>query len=201
MSHQDGYEIGYEQIERQTGLGRYAINEAIKNLSSLGWLLVERPKLPNGQFTNKTWTILNPYDESTVGNSTMEQPQVGESTDNRRTLIREEQVKEDSFAHESEQRFDLFWSNYPNKVDKAKAKRRFLKLAESEQVEAIAGAARYRDDPNREDAFTKYPLTWLVAESWLNGPLPVRVKRGPVDKQAENAKALEEFLRMQEGNK
>ena len=38
----------------------------------------------------------------------------------------------------------------------------------------IAGALRYRDDPNRDPAFTKYPGTWLRAEAWNNGPLPAR---------------------------
>ena len=31
MSHQHGYELTYGQIERETGLGRWAINAAIAN--------------------------------------------------------------------------------------------------------------------------------------------------------------------------
>jgi hypothetical protein len=69
MSHENGYELTYRQIERQTGMGRFAINEGIKALTALGWLRVERPKRPNGQYGPKAWHLLNP---ATVGNSTME---------------------------------------------------------------------------------------------------------------------------------
>jgi predicted transcriptional regulator len=50
MSHKEGYELTYGQIERQTTLGRYAINEAIKVLTEKGWLRTERTKKDNGQF-------------------------------------------------------------------------------------------------------------------------------------------------------
>ncbi len=38
----------------------------------------------------------------------------------------------------------------------------------------IAGAKRYRDDPNREDEFTKHPSTWLNGACWDDDPLPAR---------------------------
>lgn len=69
LSHENGYELTYRQIERQTGMGRFAINEGIKALTALSWLRVERPKRPNGQFGPKAWHLLNP---TSVGNSTME---------------------------------------------------------------------------------------------------------------------------------
>jgi hypothetical protein len=39
----------------------------------------------------------------------------------------------------------------------------------------VAGAARYRDDPNREKRFTKLPATWLRAGCWEDDPLPSRL--------------------------
>lgn len=80
MSHKEGYELTYGQIERQTTLGRYAINEAIKVLSDKGWLRTERTKKDNGQFGPTSFHILDPEavdsvaDDSSVGHSTMEQP-------------------------------------------------------------------------------------------------------------------------------
>jgi hypothetical protein len=41
----------------------------------------------------------------------------------------------------------------------------------------IAGAARYASDPNREDAFTAHPATWLNAERWDDPMLPARDSR------------------------
>lgn len=91
MSHSDGYEITYEQIERETGLGRYAINSGIKNLEELGYLRTERPKLPNGHFAAKSWTILDP---TTVGNSTVGNSTMDESTDNKKnTVIKKNNIK------------------------------------------------------------------------------------------------------------
>lgn len=195
MSHQDGYEIGYEQIERQTGMGRYAINEAIKNLEKLGWLLVERPKLPNGQFTNKTWTVLNPLDAATVGNSTMESHHMGQSTDIKKTTTKEEQVKELSES-KAQERFDLFWSIYPRKDDKKPAKKAFDRLSEADQLAAIEGAKRYAADPNLGTRrWQKMGATWLNGECWNNGPLPEMTKFGPkVDKIAERERENAERL-------
>ena len=80
MSHKEGYELTYGQIERQTTLGRYAINEAIKVLTDKGWLRTERTKKDNGQFGPTSFHILDPDSvdsvavESSAGHSTMEQP-------------------------------------------------------------------------------------------------------------------------------
>ena len=76
--------------------------------------------------------------------------------------------------------FNQFWAVYPKKDDKPLAKRSFEKALDRASVEVIvAGAERYRDDPNREDLFTKNPSTWLNADAWENGPLPSRVVRKP----------------------
>ena len=80
MSHKEGYELTYGQIERQTTLGRYAINEAIKVLTDKGWLRTERTKKGNGQFGPTSFHILDPEavdsvaDDSTAGHSTLDQP-------------------------------------------------------------------------------------------------------------------------------
>ena len=86
MSHKEGYELTYGQIERQTTLGRYAINEAIKVLTDKGWLRTERTKKDNGQFGPTSFHILDPEavdsvaDDSSEDDSTVEQP-----TDNKKT--------------------------------------------------------------------------------------------------------------------
>lgn len=77
MTHRDGYELTFGQIERQTGLGEYAIAQAIKTLKSKGWLEAKRQVLPNGQFGGYDFTILSPNatrDDSSLGDSSLEQP-------------------------------------------------------------------------------------------------------------------------------
>jgi predicted transcriptional regulator len=88
MSHKEGYELTYGQIERQTTLGRYAINEAIKVLTDKGWLRTERTKKDNGQFGPTSFHILDPEavdsvaDDSSEGHSTVDQPTDIKKTNN-----------------------------------------------------------------------------------------------------------------------
>ena len=73
--------------------------------------------------------------------------------------------------------FELFWTAYPRKVAKAaalKAWPRAVKAAGGNVAPIVAGAWRLADDPNREEAFTPHPATWLNAERWNDPPLPDR---------------------------
>ena len=72
--------------------------------------------------------------------------------------------------------FAQFWDVYPKKDDKRPAQRSFEKALKRATFEVILeGAVRYRDDANRDANYTKNPSTWLNADAWENGPLPVRV--------------------------
>jgi hypothetical protein len=70
--------------------------------------------------------------------------------------------------------FAEFYSVYPLKVEPKKARKVWDKIDPVEFPAVLAGAARYRDDPNRVDGFTKYPATWLNAGCWDDDPLPSR---------------------------
>lgn len=71
--------------------------------------------------------------------------------------------------------FATWYAIYPRKDSKGSAEKAFPKaLKEAGMEELIAGAVRYRDDPNREREFTKLPATWLNAKCWEDGPLPAR---------------------------
>jgi hypothetical protein len=71
--------------------------------------------------------------------------------------------------------FDQFWSTYPRRVGKPKARAAFEKaLRRAEASAVLAGAERFRDDPNREEEFTPHPTTWLNRDGWDDPPLPAR---------------------------
>jgi hypothetical protein len=71
--------------------------------------------------------------------------------------------------------FDAWYAAYPRKESKGPARTAFVKAKKKAGTAAlVTGAERYRDDPNREDQFTKLPATWLNAECWDDGPLPPR---------------------------
>lgn len=77
--------------------------------------------------------------------------------------------------------FERFWKLYPLKVEKVGARAKFAAaLRRGVNPEAIiAGAERYRDDPNREDGYTKHPTTWLNNGCWEDEPIKPRRSRDP----------------------
>ena len=84
-----------------------------------------------------------------------------------------------------DQDFLTFWGIYPLRRDKGKAQNAWRKSvarvaattgvnpAQAKLVIA-AGAARYRDDPNRDPSYTKYAEGWLNGDGWEDEPLPPR---------------------------
>lgn len=76
--------------------------------------------------------------------------------------------------------FDEFWTIYPRKVGKSKAAKAWATATRTTSPDLIIeGATRYRDDPNREAAFTAHPTTWLTRGGWGDDPIPVKDKPGP----------------------
>lgn len=79
--------------------------------------------------------------------------------------------KRDSYSED----FERFWEAYPLKNGKSAAFKAFRKaLRKATAGEVIEGARRYRDDPNRDPGYTKYPQGWLNDGRWADGPLPMR---------------------------
>ena len=66
--------------------------------------------------------------------------------------------------------FDRFWAVYPRKVGKGEARKVWARLRKQgvDPEELIAGAVRYRDDPQRKPNYTKHPGPWLNAERWTD---------------------------------
>jgi predicted transcriptional regulator len=159
MSHKEGYELTYGQIERQTTLGRYAINEAIRVLTDKGWLRTERTKKDNGQFGPTSFHILDPEgvdsvaDDSSVGDSTMEQP-----TDNKNTNSLENTKDKEQHL----KAFDEFWKLYPKKIAKADALKAWNKAIKVKTAEKLLELTKaYAEGKLPEDKYIPYPASWL----------------------------------------
>lgn len=185
MSHQDGYDLTYGQIERQTGIGRFAINKAIENLTELGWLRVVRTKKDNGQFGSKAWEVLNP---TTVANSTVESPHMERPTDIKNKTKQDNKTLEKYPQAQLEEAFDLFWKLYPRKTEKIDARKAFDKAVNLAELETILeGVIKLAQDPNLPPKqFIPYPASWLNAGGWTNEPYPER----QLTKDEKEAKAL-----------
>jgi len=61
LSHENGYELVYSQIIRQTDLGKYAIQKAIQRLTDKGLLKVEETRRKDGSFGGYNYILLDPY--------------------------------------------------------------------------------------------------------------------------------------------
>lgn len=71
--------------------------------------------------------------------------------------------------------FNVFWDVYPRHEGKQAARKAWDKaIKAANPVEIVNGALRYREDPNREQAFTAHASTWLNGHRWEDDPLPTR---------------------------
>ncbi len=82
--------------------------------------------------------------------------------------------------------FLTFWEAYPLHRDKRKAEKAWRNAVArvgattgatptATQAQILAGAIRYREDPNRLAEFTKYAEGWLNGDGWEDEPLPPRL--------------------------
>jgi predicted transcriptional regulator len=162
MSHKEGYELTYGQIERQTTLGRYAINEAIRVLTIKGWLRTERTKKDNGQFGPTSFHILDPdavdsvADDSSVGHSTMEQP-----TDIKNTNYLENTKTKEKHS----EAFETFWLLYPKRIAKADALKAWNKAIKKKTADELIGLTKaYSESKLPDMTYIPYPASWLNKE-------------------------------------
>jgi hypothetical protein len=180
LSHKVGYHILDGQIIRESGLGRQALRSARKTLQEHGFIVLERVRHADNSLGGYRYEVedargwFSTVDSPTVASPTVAHSTVDNRPDNRRLIpkkTKEKKTKEDNTG-QLEKLFDEFWNVYPKKADKALARRSYEKALDRATAELILkGAEQYRDDPRRDDAYTKNPSTWLNADAWENPPI------------------------------
>lgn len=94
-------------------------------------------------------------------------------TTEREPVKLEPENKNTEIVSRSVDAFDQFWEVYPGSSSKPDALKKFAKALKRVSFDVLlAGAIRYRDDPNRDPGYTKNPATWLHNDCW-NDPLKV----------------------------
>jgi hypothetical protein len=160
MSHSQGWRLSVSGLAVQNAEGKDAIRSAIAELEQFGYLSRSQAN-DHGRFGEAVWTTHDPADLPSSGFPPSDNPP------HKNTITKEDQSKELD-AH-----FDEFWNAYPKKLDKAKAFRAFKSAMKRGKFEDIlAGVIAYRNDPQRNPDFTKYPATWLNNDSWENEVAP-----------------------------
>lgn len=191
LSHDEGWVRSViATLMHESTAGRASAQAAMKELVQAGYATWERRQDPeSGQFRTSyiVFAISQlqgqfPADSPQTGNPSTDYPQ----TDNHAVVV--EALDEEALdveptaliprAREKEpSSFDAFYDFiFPRKAARPDAERAWTKaLKRATAGEIIEGAIRYRDDPNREDAYTAHPATWLNRDGWNDGPLPPRV--------------------------
>ena len=196
LSHADGYELTYGQIERQTTLGRYAINQAAKFLIEKGWLEWQQKQGPDGRWLAKSWILRNPMaDYPSTDDSGVESFHYGTANGHKEEQVLEKNTDREKHS-KSDDLFIEFWNAYPRKLDKAKAFRAFrsaLKRAKFEDI--LAGVIAYRNDPKRDPDYTKYPATWLNNDAWENAATTPEARAANEARREKEIKASTDYLK------
>ncbi len=205
MSHKPGWNMSVKSIAAQNGIGRDKVRRIFDELIKHGYL--ERSETQNhdekGHLAGYDYVTCDP------GGVTQKPSKAEPSKAEPSKVIRPPKNTNlkntnDKNTNLIETAFDEFWDSYPLKKDKGAARRAFKTATKKTDLETLLDAARaYRDDPNRENPFTKYPASWLNAEAWLNGPLRPRKLSWQEAKELERQQAkqkLDEWLQTQGGS-
>ena len=188
LSNVGEWEATARWIEDQSEVdGAHAVQSALNELTALGYRTVTHERDDQGRLrTIASWRHL----PDTPINRPPENPPTGLSARRETDPAIEDHPLED-YVEEDQvtltpvrkpvgdtPEFQAFWSVYPRKQDKGHARRAWEKACRKvDPRDIISGAARYRDDPNREDGYTALAATWLNGERWLDDPLPERSSR------------------------
>jgi DNA-binding transcriptional ArsR family regulator len=163
----------HEAMADDLGVSRASVLRWLRKLEEAGHVIVERRVTDVGQ-TSNLYTVVG-----VRGVANLQHPGVAnlqhELINNTQLQIPESQLHTSKKSNVS---FDDFWKVYPRRAGKQAAHKAWDKaVKDTPAVIVLAGAAAFRDDPNREDEFTPHPATWLNQGRWEDDPLPARAGR------------------------
>lgn len=194
-----------ETLARMVNASERSVQRDIAELIELGELIKHEQAAPSrGQYKSNLYWVNLPSVSHLISGVTETQSGVTELTSGvtdlasgvtaggALTLIRT--ITKPLLEDIHQNGFELFWQSYPMKVGKTAAKTAFAKAMKQTDADTIiAGVIRYRNDPNRDPAYTKHPATWLNAGCWDDELLPAKLNKGQM-KQVQQNEARNRFL-------
>ena len=197
MSHRAGWSVSLRMLAKTNNCGLRSIRSAVDELIEYGYLSRsdEQGRDEDGNFTDYTYTTQDPPIYSGLARSRFAHTRTAHTRNaTTKNTISKNKIDKNIESVESPA-FVEFWELYPNKVDKARARKAWAKLGAKRELLAIEGARRFASDPNLpKKRYIPYPATWLNGERWEDGPLPARTRRGASWSRAdENAARLRQL--------
>jgi hypothetical protein len=198
LSRPDNWRVSGDSLARTGKEGRDAILTALKELRDCGYIKTETKRLENGRFETNNYVYDTPQDVSgsvlpSPEIPTLVQPSPEKPEPEKPGLGNQGSLEELSKKNlDTNSEFEIFWNVYPRKVAKKSAEIAFAKAMKHTPFGLIlSGAGAYAHDPNRVDAYTAHPATWLNGHRWLDAPLPEREKTVDEKKAEELRKSKE----------
>lgn len=206
LSSRSGYREIYpsqETIAQESGLSDRTVRKMLKELESLGVLTRQRRHVAGSRRAPDGY-LLHPHGLPEESSASSDLPEAKAASTGNEQLVtpsytdRESEIDICASAQpQSAHSFDEWWEIYPLKKDKGRARTAWKSALKKTSAEVLLSAAvAYRDDPNRNPSFTKYPASWLNAEAWENGPLPQRAINPTggtaVERMAATARAMQQ---------
>jgi len=191
LSRPDNWRVSGDSLARNGKEGRDAILTALKELREAGYIRMVKQRLADGTFETNNYVYDTPQDMSVSllpypENPTAVTPYPENPYPGKPQLDNQGSLEELSKKNLHINLFDNFWKIYPRKVAKEAARKAFEKAIKEADVNAILkGAEAYAKDPNRLDAYTAHPATWLNAHRWLDDPIPHRELNAEEKKEKE----------------
>lgn len=182
LSRPDDWSTTSEALARQGSEGRDAIRTALTELEQGGYLVREKRQDDQGRWATYAVVYDSPMTDSqaSVPQSSVSQALSTNTDDEHSTPSPVSPHDEPAQMALVPSAFDQFWAAYPRREGKGAARKAWERAIRKADVPTImAGVERYAADPNREQAYTAHPSTWLNQERWDDAPLPSKGKAGP----------------------
>jgi hypothetical protein len=189
LSHSQGWSLSIQSLVIDNLEGKDAIRSAIQELEQAGYL--ERSQInESGRFGESVWITKDP-----VAGLPMAGFPPADNPPLKNNNIKKTNIKKNN----NSELFEEFWNEYPRKRDKGAAFKAFRSaLTRAKFEEILAGVIRYKNDPDRKPDFTKYPATWLNADSWENDYKPAEEIRVLIEaRKQKEIEATKRFLEEQ----
>jgi hypothetical protein len=189
--------MSIRSLAKANGTGIDTIKTAVSELEQFGYLVrgEDQNRSEDGTFADYEWKTADPFQNPVTGKSRHGETGHKEEQDSKEE--KSSKNNERTNAH-FESQFEEFWNAYPRKLDKAKAFRAFKSaLTRAKFEDVLAGVIAYRNDPKRNPDFTKYPASWLNADSWENAAGSNEVIQATNERRERELERTKEFLEEQ----
>lgn len=180
----ENWEYTIAGLAKKAGTGRDQIRSALQELLHVGYLVKEQTHGNDGRFAKNVFVLQEeapPLSENTTAEkTTAEKPSTEKSTENNKDKKKKE--RKPPISPEGEARFQAFWSMYPRKDAKSKAKEAWAKLERMGEVDTelmgaiLAAVTVYnRTEQWQREGGRYVPMaaTWINQRRWEDEVAPV----------------------------